>query len=153
MFEVLLIFFGAVFALLTCDISEGYSCITEAWDYLGHEKISINIVCNTNFLHSRCSSVLHTEHKQSNCSQILGLTQKLPLSLVLQSAFIGFGGNVTRQQVKERASWYVTSFGELLKELEKIWRLLFFMKKERKVLFLVLMFVFFYILAPKACAF
>lgn len=37
-----------------------------------------------------------------------------------QSAFIGFGGNVTRQQVKEKSSWYVTSFGELLKELEKI---------------------------------
>uniref|UniRef100_A0A4W6CQL4 Phosphoserine phosphatase n=2 Tax=Lates calcarifer TaxID=8187 RepID=A0A4W6CQL4_LATCA len=36
------------------------------------------------------------------------------------SAFIGFGGNVVRQQVKERSSWYVTSFGELLKELEKI---------------------------------
>ncbi|KAI1902801.1 hypothetical protein AGOR_G00019860 [Albula goreensis] len=35
-------------------------------------------------------------------------------------AFIGFGGNVTRPQVKERCSWYVTSFGELLKELEKI---------------------------------
>uniref|UniRef100_A0AAZ1X5B9 Phosphoserine phosphatase n=1 Tax=Oreochromis aureus TaxID=47969 RepID=A0AAZ1X5B9_OREAU len=36
------------------------------------------------------------------------------------SAFIGFGGNVIRPQVKERCSWYVTSFGELLKELEKI---------------------------------
>ncbi|KAK7172321.1 hypothetical protein R3I93_004594 [Phoxinus phoxinus] len=36
------------------------------------------------------------------------------------SAFIGFGGNVVRQQVKEKCSWYVTSFGELLKELEKI---------------------------------
>uniref|UniRef100_A0A3Q4H3H3 Phosphoserine phosphatase n=1 Tax=Neolamprologus brichardi TaxID=32507 RepID=A0A3Q4H3H3_NEOBR len=36
------------------------------------------------------------------------------------SAFIGFGGNVVRPQVKERSSWYVTSFGELLKELEKI---------------------------------
>lgn len=38
----------------------------------------------------------------------------------LQSAFIGFGGNVTRQQVKERSVWYVTSFGELIEELEKI---------------------------------
>lgn len=37
-----------------------------------------------------------------------------------QSAFIGFGGNVVRPQVKDRCSWYVTSFGELLKELEKI---------------------------------
>lgn len=45
--------------------------------------------------------------------------QCLPLSGP-QSAFIGFGGNVIRQQVKERSSWYVTSFGELLKELEKI---------------------------------
>ncbi|XP_007576859.1 phosphoserine phosphatase [Poecilia latipinna] len=36
------------------------------------------------------------------------------------NAFIGFGGNVVRAQVKERSSWYVTSFDELLKELEKI---------------------------------
>ncbi|XP_041919375.1 phosphoserine phosphatase isoform X2 [Alosa sapidissima] len=36
------------------------------------------------------------------------------------SAFIGFGGNVVRPQVKERSLWYVTSFGELLKELEMI---------------------------------
>ncbi|XP_003968421.3 phosphoserine phosphatase isoform X1 [Takifugu rubripes] len=36
------------------------------------------------------------------------------------SAFIGFGGNVVRQQVKERCSWYVTGFGELIEELEKI---------------------------------
>ncbi|XP_024133250.2 phosphoserine phosphatase isoform X2 [Oryzias melastigma] len=36
------------------------------------------------------------------------------------SAFIGFGGNVVRPQVKERSLWFVTSFGELLKELEKI---------------------------------
>lgn len=37
-----------------------------------------------------------------------------------QSAFIGFGGNVVRSQVKERTLWYVTSFEELIKELEKI---------------------------------
>ncbi|XP_076837714.1 phosphoserine phosphatase [Brachyhypopomus gauderio] len=36
------------------------------------------------------------------------------------TAFIGFGGNVVRQQVKEKSSWYVTSFGELLKELEDL---------------------------------
>ncbi|KAM6986941.1 phosphoserine phosphatase-like [Aplochiton taeniatus] len=35
-------------------------------------------------------------------------------------AFIGFGGNVVRQQVKEQCSWYVRSFSELMKELEKI---------------------------------
>nr|XP_006641085.1 PREDICTED: phosphoserine phosphatase [Lepisosteus oculatus] len=35
------------------------------------------------------------------------------------NAFIGFGGNVVRPQVKEKSAWYVTSFGELLKELEK----------------------------------
>ncbi|XP_056140293.1 phosphoserine phosphatase-like [Lampris incognitus] len=34
-------------------------------------------------------------------------------------AFIGFGGNVVRHQVKERCTWYVTSFTELVKELEK----------------------------------
>ncbi|KAM4702313.1 phosphoserine phosphatase isoform 1-T3 [Discoglossus pictus] len=32
--------------------------------------------------------------------------------------FIGFGGNVTRQQVKEKAKWYITDFEELLKELD-----------------------------------
>ncbi|KAL4647613.1 phosphoserine phosphatase [Arapaima gigas] len=36
------------------------------------------------------------------------------------NAFIGFGGNVIRPQVKEKSLWYVTNFGELLKELEKI---------------------------------
>ncbi|XP_037123715.1 phosphoserine phosphatase [Syngnathus acus] len=36
------------------------------------------------------------------------------------NAFIGFGGNVVRPQVKEMSLWYVTSFGELLKEMEKI---------------------------------
>ncbi|XP_056412470.1 phosphoserine phosphatase isoform X2 [Hyla sarda] len=32
--------------------------------------------------------------------------------------FIGFGGNVIRQQVKEKAKWYITDFEELLRELE-----------------------------------
>lgn len=32
--------------------------------------------------------------------------------------FIGFGGNVIRQQVKENAKWYITDFDELLRELE-----------------------------------
>ncbi|XP_053563431.1 phosphoserine phosphatase [Bombina bombina] len=32
--------------------------------------------------------------------------------------FIGFGGNVTRQQVKEKAKWYITDFEELMKELD-----------------------------------
>uniref|UniRef100_A0A8C5LR80 Phosphoserine phosphatase n=1 Tax=Leptobrachium leishanense TaxID=445787 RepID=A0A8C5LR80_9ANUR len=32
--------------------------------------------------------------------------------------FIGFGGNVTRQQVKEKAKWYVTDLEELLRELD-----------------------------------
>ncbi|XP_059829150.1 phosphoserine phosphatase [Hypanus sabinus] len=33
-------------------------------------------------------------------------------------AFIGFGGNVVRQQVKEKAKWFVTSFQEITAELE-----------------------------------
>ncbi|KAM4648394.1 phosphoserine phosphatase [Amazona ochrocephala] len=33
--------------------------------------------------------------------------------------FIGFGGNVIRKQVKEKAKWYITHFDELLKELEE----------------------------------
>ncbi|KAG8451791.1 hypothetical protein GDO86_003837 [Hymenochirus boettgeri] len=33
-------------------------------------------------------------------------------------AFIGFGGNVTRQQVKEKAKWYIHDFEELLRELD-----------------------------------
>ncbi|XP_028662665.1 phosphoserine phosphatase isoform X1 [Erpetoichthys calabaricus] len=36
------------------------------------------------------------------------------------NAFIGFGGNVVRQQVKEKSTWYVTSFEELIHELDKI---------------------------------
>lgn len=45
---------------------------------------------------------------------------KWPYSDVIpiQSAFIGFGGNVVRQQVKEKSAWYVMSFEELLKELK-----------------------------------
>ncbi|TRY83376.1 hypothetical protein DNTS_016649 [Danionella cerebrum] len=35
------------------------------------------------------------------------------------SVFIGFGGNVVRQQVKEKSSWYITSFSELTQELER----------------------------------
>uniref|UniRef100_UPI00398E8402 phosphoserine phosphatase isoform X2 n=1 Tax=Pristiophorus japonicus TaxID=55135 RepID=UPI00398E8402 len=34
-------------------------------------------------------------------------------------AFIGFGGNIVRQQVKEKAKWFVTSFKEIIGELEK----------------------------------
>ncbi|XP_028856219.1 phosphoserine phosphatase [Denticeps clupeoides] len=35
-------------------------------------------------------------------------------------AFVGFGGNVVRPPVRDGSAWFVTSFGELLKELEKI---------------------------------
>ncbi|XP_078082077.1 phosphoserine phosphatase isoform X2 [Mustelus asterias] len=34
-------------------------------------------------------------------------------------AFIGFGGNIVRQQVKERAQWFVMSFKEIIEELKK----------------------------------
>ncbi|XP_058425495.1 phosphoserine phosphatase isoform X1 [Diceros bicornis minor] len=34
-------------------------------------------------------------------------------------AFIGFGGNVIRQQVKDNAEWYITDFVELLRVLEE----------------------------------
>ncbi|XP_038615823.1 phosphoserine phosphatase [Tachyglossus aculeatus] len=34
-------------------------------------------------------------------------------------AFVGFGGNVVRQQVKENAKWFITDFVELLRELER----------------------------------
>ncbi|XP_039316283.1 phosphoserine phosphatase isoform X2 [Saimiri boliviensis] len=34
-------------------------------------------------------------------------------------AFIGFGGNVIRQHVKDNAKWYITDFAELLGELEE----------------------------------
>ncbi|XP_049760112.1 phosphoserine phosphatase isoform X1 [Elephas maximus indicus] len=33
--------------------------------------------------------------------------------------FIGFGGNVIRQQVKDNAKWYITDFVELLRALEE----------------------------------
>ncbi|PIO35878.1 hypothetical protein AB205_0214920, partial [Aquarana catesbeiana] len=35
-----------------------------------------------------------------------------------RDGFIGFGGNVIRQQVKEKAKWYITDFEELLRELD-----------------------------------
>ncbi|KAL3852111.1 hypothetical protein ACJMK2_015794 [Sinanodonta woodiana] len=34
-------------------------------------------------------------------------------------AFIGFGGNVIRSSVKEKAAWFVMSFQELISELDK----------------------------------
>ncbi|EQB77928.1 phosphoserine phosphatase-like protein [Camelus ferus] len=36
-----------------------------------------------------------------------------------EDVFIGFGGNVIRQQVKDNAEWYITDFVELLGELEE----------------------------------
>ncbi|XP_063670297.1 ERV-BabFcenv provirus ancestral Env polyprotein isoform X2 [Pan troglodytes] len=38
------------------------------------------------------------------------------LTSLAQDAFIGFGGNVIRQQVKDNAKWYITDFVELLGE-------------------------------------
>ncbi|XP_063465001.1 phosphoserine phosphatase isoform X3 [Symphalangus syndactylus] len=56
-------------------------------------------------------------------SQIPELKRSPPLwppkVLVSQDAFIGFGGNVIRQQVKDNAKWYITDFVELLGELEE----------------------------------
>lgn len=43
----------------------------------------------------------------------------VPILCVLKDCFIGFGGNVIRKQVKEKAKWYITHFDELLKELEE----------------------------------
>lgn len=34
-------------------------------------------------------------------------------------AFIGYGGNVIREEVRKKAQWYVTDFQELIDELEK----------------------------------
>ncbi|XP_008837384.1 phosphoserine phosphatase isoform X1 [Nannospalax galili] len=42
-----------------------------------------------------------------------------PPAVRIQDAFIGFGGNVIRQQVKDNAKWYITDFVELLGELEE----------------------------------
>ena len=36
-----------------------------------------------------------------------------------QDLFIGYGGNVTREAVKEKASWFVTDFKELIQALEE----------------------------------
>lgn len=38
---------------------------------------------------------------------------------MFQDAFIGFGGNIVRENVKKNASWYVTDFATLLNELKK----------------------------------
>ena len=37
---------------------------------------------------------------------------------LLKDGFIGFGGNVIREKVKENSPWFVTSFQELLDELK-----------------------------------
>ena len=39
-------------------------------------------------------------------------------SLHAQDTFIGFGGNVVREKVREGAPWFVSSFRELIQELE-----------------------------------
>ena len=36
----------------------------------------------------------------------------------LQDLFIGFGGNVVREKVKEGAPWFVFTFQDLIAELE-----------------------------------
>ena len=42
-------------------------------------------------------------------------------SILFQDAFIGFGGNVVREKVKQGAKWFVTDFQDLIQELEKQW--------------------------------
>lgn len=37
----------------------------------------------------------------------------------MQDLFIGYGGNVTRAAVKERADWFVTDFKELIQAFEE----------------------------------
>ena len=39
------------------------------------------------------------------------------LFYVIKDAFIGYGGNVVRQKVKENATWFVTDFQELINVL------------------------------------
>jgi hypothetical protein len=38
--------------------------------------------------------------------------------VLLQDAFIGFGGNVVRDKVKDKAKWFVTHFSELIDTLQ-----------------------------------
>ena len=40
------------------------------------------------------------------------------LSCIFQDAFIGYGGNVVREKVKNKASWFVTDFQELISALQ-----------------------------------
>lgn len=39
--------------------------------------------------------------------------------LTTQDAFIGFGGNVVREKVKEGAAWFIYSMQDLIDELEQ----------------------------------
>jgi phosphoserine phosphatase len=43
----------------------------------------------------------------------------LILSLRLQDAFIGFGGNQVRDKVRREADWFVTDFQDLTNELNR----------------------------------
>lgn len=36
-----------------------------------------------------------------------------------QNCFIGYGGNVVREAVKQQAPWFVTDFGELISVLQE----------------------------------
>ena len=38
---------------------------------------------------------------------------------MFQDLFIGYGGNVIREAVKENAGWFVTDFKELIQALEE----------------------------------
>ena len=54
----------------------------------------------------------------SSYSFTVGVTAKLlNYNMYLQDTFIGFGGNVIRENVREQASWYVYHFHELIEEL------------------------------------
>ena len=59
-----------------------------------------------------------------NPSLHLSLLSLSPLSLplfyciLLKDTFIGFGGNIVREKVRDGAPWFVYRFQELIQELE-----------------------------------
>lgn len=135
--------------MLTCDITEGYSYITEVWDEVGHEKISINIVCNINVLPS-WDWLLHTVPSNIS-SPILRINSKTSSLWCFRAPSLALVGTSpgSRWRSVPRGMWRAS---------ENCWRNWkrfkdFFFYEKRKKNAVVSFNLFFYILAPEACAF
>ena len=56
--------------------------------------------------------------KYSRLSSAAVMIGTLRVNMYFQDLFIGYGGNVVRETVKEKADWFVTDFQELIRALD-----------------------------------